>query len=100
MSYPQHIQVFCKPLKYNNVVSNGVCKIKRIHDLCEDGIEQSAHGRIKRGGMGRGCGPSLKNHEIIRLLSNIGPDPLKITKLPSQHSMLGNHRLASETSFK
>ena len=27
----------------------------------------------------------------IGFLSNIGPDPLKITKLPSQHSMLGHH---------
>ena len=32
--------------------------------------------------------------------SNIGPDPIKITKLPSQHLMLGHHRHASETPFK
>ena len=31
---------------------------------------------------------------------NTGPDPLKITKLPSQHSMLGHHRYASVTPFK
>ena len=39
----------------------------------------------------------LKNHKNIGFLSNTGPDPLKITKLPSQHSMLGHHQHASET---
>ena len=29
-------------------------------------------------------------------LSNTGPDPLKITKLPIQHSLLGHHRPASQ----
>ena len=33
-------------------------------------------------------------------LSNTGLDPQKITKLPSQHSMLGHHRHASEASIK
>ena len=33
-------------------------------------------------------------------LSNTGPDPLKIAKLLSQHSMLGHHRHASETPFQ
>ena len=47
---------------------------------------------------GRGTG-GLKNHKNIGFLSNTGPDPLKITKLPSQHSMLGHHRPASETPF-
>ena len=42
----------------------------------------------------------LKNHKNIGFLSNTGPDPLKITKLLSQHSMLGHHRPASETPFK
>ena len=38
------------------------------------------------GGVG---GPDpLKNHKNIGFLSNIGLDPLKITKLPSHHSML------------
>ena len=31
--------------------------------------------------------PHLENHK----LSNTGLDSLKITKLPSQHSMLGHH---------
>ena len=34
-----------------------------------------------------GVGPPLppKNHKSIGFLSNIGPDPLEITKLPSRH---------------
>ena len=42
----------------------------------------------------------LKNHKNIGFPSSTGPDPLKITKLPSQYSMLGHHRHASETPFK
>ena len=42
----------------------------------------------------------LKNHKNIGFLRNTGLDLLKITKLPSQHSMLGHHRHASETPFK
>ena len=49
------------------------------------------HARIQRG-LGSGSGPPLKNHKNIGFSSNTGPDPLKITKLPSQHSMLGHHR--------
>ena len=52
-----------------------------------------------RGG-DRGSGPPLKNHKNIGFLSNTGLDPLKITNLPSQQSMLGHHRHASETPFK
>ena len=36
------------------------------------------------GGGGRGSGFPLKNYQNIGLLSNAVPDPLKITKLPSQ----------------
>ena len=60
--------------------------------------------RGSRGGGGAG-GPDhhpLKNKKKnIEFLGNTGP-PLKITKLhvPSQHSMLGHHRHASETPFK
>ena len=53
-----------------------------------------------RGGTGSPDPPSLKNHKNIGSLSNTGPDPLKITKLPSQHSRLGHHRHASETQSK
>ena len=53
------------------------------------------------GGGGGVGGPDtpLKYHKNIGFLSNTGPDPLKITKLPSQHSMLGHHRPASESPF-
>ena len=48
------------------------------------------HLRIQRVGQGVWT-PLLKNHKNIGFLSNIGPDPIKITKLPSQHSILGHH---------
>ena len=51
------------------------------------------------GGGGRGSGPSLENHKNICFFSNTGPDPLKIVKLPSQLSILGHNRHASETPF-
>ena len=54
--------------------------------------------RIQRGGTG--STPSLKNHKFIRFLSNTGPDPLKITKLPSQHSRVGHYQPTSETPFQ
>ena len=41
-----------------------------------------------------------KNHNNIGFPSKTGPHPLnKITKLPSQPSMLGHHRHASETPY-
>ena len=52
------------------------------------------------GGGGRVYGPSPENHKNIGFLSSTGPDPLKNQKLPSQHSMLSQHRHASETPFK
>ena len=42
----------------------------------------------------RGSGRRPKNHKNIGFLINTGPDPLKITKLPS------HHRHARETPFK
>ena len=63
-----------------------------------------AHGRIQRGDRGSGSPPpppeKSQNHKILMFLSNTGPDPIKITKLPSQHSMLGHYRPASETPIK
>ena len=47
-----------------------------------------------------GSGVSLKNHKNKGFLSNTGPDSLKTTKLPSQHSMLGHYRPTSEKPFK
>ena len=41
---------------------------------------------------GQGVRTPLKNHKNIGFPSNIDPDPLKITKLPSQHSMVGHYR--------
>ena len=35
------------------------------------------------GGRGSGPPPPLKNNKNIGFLSNTGPDPLKITKLPT-----------------
>ena len=48
------------------------------------------------GGGDRGSRSPLKNHKHLGFLSNTGLDPLKITKLPSQNSMLGHHLHASE----
>ena len=47
------------------------------------------------GGGARGPYP-LKNHKNIGFPSNTGPDPWKITRLPSQHLMLGHQRHASD----
>ena len=41
---------------------------------------------------GKGVWTPLKNHKNIGFPSNIDPDPLKITKLPSQHSMVGHYQ--------
>ena len=41
---------------------------------------------------GQGVRTPLENYKNIGFLSNTGPDPLKITKLPIQHSMLDHHR--------
>ena len=46
--------------------------------------------RTKRGG--GGVRTPRKNHKNIWFLSSPGADPLKITKLHSQHSMLGHHQ--------
>ena len=50
--------------------------------------------------MGRGSRTSLKNHKNIGFPSNIDRDPLKITKLPSQNSMVGHYRHASKLPFQ
>ena len=47
--------------------------------------------------------PPLKNHKKLGCFANTGQDSdksLKITKLPSQNSMLDQHRHASEKPFK
>ena len=50
------------------------------------------------GGTG-GPDPPRKSQKY-RFLSNTDPDPLKIVKLPSQLSIFGHNRHASETPFK
>ena len=65
--------------------------------------EDEVHVQIQRGGgAGRGSGPLLEITNIQGFFSNTGPDPgaLKIVKLPSQLSILGHNRHASETSIK
>ena len=52
------------------------------------------------GGTGGPDPPPLKIHKNIGFLSKTGADPLKMTRLPSQNSMSGHHRHASETPFK
>ena len=44
--------------------------------------------------------PHQTKSQNVGFPSHTGPDTLKITKLPSQHSMLANHRHASETPFQ
>ena len=51
------------------------------------------------GGAGQGVWTPLKNHKSIGFLSNTGQDPLTLTKLPIQNSMLCHHQHASETHF-
>ena len=43
---------------------------------------------------GHGVRTPVKNHKNIGYYSNTCPDPLKITKLPSQYSVSGHHRHA------
>ena len=57
-------------------------------------ITQVSHVRAMCGSRGGTRGPDpphpppKKNHKNIEVLSNSGPDPLKVTRLPNQHSML------------
>ena len=65
--------------------------------MCESRVEGGGGGG---GGQGVRPHPPLENYKNIGFLSNTGLDPLKITKLLFQHSMLGHHRPARETPFK
>ena len=47
--------------------------------------------------MGAASPDPFKNHKNIGFLNKTGLDPQKITKLPSQHSIFGHNRHASET---
>ena len=43
---------------------------------------------------GQGVRTPIKNHKFIGFPSNTGLDPLKIKKLPNQHSTVGHYRPA------
>ena len=60
----------------------------------------SQHGRIQRGDRGSGPPPCWKITKIQGILAILVRIPWKITKLPSQHSMLAHHRPTSETPLK
>ena len=57
------------------------CTIYSCHHMCGS-----------RGGTG--VRVPLKNHKLIGFPSNTGPDPLKTSKLPSQHSTVGHWHFA------
>ena len=71
----------------------------RTLSLVYSSQRQKLHGRIQRGGGGRGSGHPLKNYRNKGFPSNIDPDS-RPENSQSQHSMLGNHGPASETPFK
>ena len=54
-----------------------------IHMFLLDEYLGMSNGGIQRGTEGPDP-PPLKNHKNIGFLSNTGPEPLKITQLPSQ----------------
>ena len=81
---------FWCPLSFSN---SSYKKERSGHKLKQDSTCADPEG-------GQGSGPVQENYKNIEFLSNTGPDPLKITKLPIQHSSLGLYRPASETPFK
>ena len=82
-----HLMTCIQLAKYNNFI-----------DIDSHLNFELAHARTQRwDGV---SGPPLKKHEAIGFLSNTGPDPIEIIKLPSQQWMLGHHRPANETQFK
>ena len=62
----------------------------------QDKMIQTKHGWIQRG---TGGFDPLKNYKNLEFLSKIGQDPLKITKLPSQHSIIAHNWTASENQL-
>ena len=72
----------------DNVEEDGVV-IEEIND------EEAVSSADPEGGTG--VPDPLETYKNIEFLSTTGPDPLKITNQPIQHSMLGHLRPASET---
>ena len=80
---PNKSTIFSKALNQVDSV------MKPVKNLFFVGLSLDAHARIQRGGGGPDpLSHSMENHKYIDFLRNIGPYPLKITKLPShgQHS--------------
>ena len=81
-----------------------LCVMRRLRSAGPSAkSDQSVPCADPEGGGGGGGGvrtPPWKSLKIWVFFSNTGPDPLKIAKLPSQHSILGHNWLATETPFK
>ena len=93
---------FCSPIhtKTFSIIQKKIPTNPSV--LCVNNNPDNPNARIQRGG-DRGSGsppPPLKNYKNIGFLSHTGQDSLKMTKLPSQHSMSGHHQNASKTPFK
>ena len=86
----QHMRTFLRNITF-----------RPAHDICTYHIIELQMPRRMCGSRG---GPGVRTlpekSQNIGFLINTGPDPLKITKLPIQHSMLDNQQPASETPFK
>ena len=74
-----------------------ICCIHLLTLFASESIEAICMGGSGGGGGWQGVPTPLKNHKNLGFLSITGPDPMKNHKLPSQNSMLGHHRHASET---
>ena len=84
-----------------NIPFLGSCKLLLIIADLSEASACSSMCRSRGGDRGsRHPPPPLENYKNIGFLSNTGAAPLKIIKLPIQHSLLGHHRPASETPFK
>ena len=84
----KHQDIFDLLKKQQDTSKHLICTITLFHGyypMCRS-----------RGGTGGPDPPPLENYKNIGFLSNTSPDPLKITKLPINHSMLGHLRPASE----
>ena len=95
---------FCAILAVNVFnTKKGLSEFVREHSTVQGRAESTGGGGGGMGGMGGVTGgpdPPLENYKNIGFLGNTGPDSLKITNLPCQHSMLGHHQPSSETPFK
>ena len=77
---------------FSSMVSNGNIFLISVHAQIQRGMGET-------GDLDPPPPPKKKkktNTKIKGFLSNTGPDPLKIAKLPSQHSMMGRHLPASD----